>query len=427
MVAMSRVAPGDLRAEDEIIVICARTVLQPRQQQRLQALASGEIDWDGLVDQALRHRVAPLLYRTLRDSCPTLPPAAVLERLRQVCAATEQRNLLLAMELVRLVRLFGAQGIAVIPFKGPLLASALYGRLGLRPFGDLDVLVHRDDASRAHRLLLAEGYRSKDKGWLPLERIFNYCREYKHATRELYAEVHWELADPSLSLPFNTPDLWGRLVQVPLSGGSVASLAPVDLLVMLCIHGSKHEWTELTFLCDVSQCIVRYPSIDYDAVRARARGLGIERPVYLSLMLAAWLLEAPVPAAVLDAAAEADPALPALAGGYLRGELFHPTTRRMSPLLYLNQGIRYLRLRERWRDRLRGAPAVAYHAANIAVRLVVLPSANDRAMVALPPRLSLLYYPLRPFLVGVRATRRLRRIVARRRGGHRRALPRPRA
>ena len=124
---MERPVRGDLRPEDEIIVICVRTVLHPRQQQRLQALASGEIDWEGLLDHALRHRVAPLLYRNLRDACLTLPPPAVLERLRQVCAAMEQRNLLLAMELVRLVRLFGALGIAVIPFKGPLLATALYG------------------------------------------------------------------------------------------------------------------------------------------------------------------------------------------------------------------------------------------------------------------------------------------------------------
>jgi len=404
---MERSARGDLPPEDEIIVICARTVLHPRQQQRLHALASSELDWEGLLDQALRHRVAPLLYRNLRDACPTLPPPVVLERLRRHCAAMEQRNLLLAMELVRLVRLFGARGIAVIPFKGPLLAAALYGRLALRPFGDLDLLVHRDDAPRAHRLLLAEGYRSRDTGWRPLERLFNYCREYKHDARELYVEVHWDLADRSVTLPFNTPDLWERLERVPFSGGTVASLDPTDLLLMLCVHGSKHGWNVLTFVCDVAQCLARYPGIDHDVVRARARELGIERPLFLGLMLAARLLEAPVPAAVLDAAITADPALPALARGYLRGA-------------------RHLRLRARWRDRLLGAPTVAYHAANIAVQFAVLPSANDRAMVALPGRLSPLYYPLRPFLVGVRATRRLRCVVARRWGGRRRALPRPR-
>ena len=426
MAEMERSARGDLRPEDEIIVICARTVLHPRQLQRLQALASGEIDWEGLVDQALRHRVAPLLYRNLRDACPTLPPPAVLDRLRRHCASMEQRNLLLTMELVRLVRLFGAQGIAVIPFKGPLLAATLYGRLALRPFGDLDLLVHREDAHRAHRLLLAEGYRSRDTGWWPLERLFNYCREYKHDVRELYVEVHWDLADRSVTLPFNTPDLWERLERVPFSGGTVASLDPTDLLLMLCIHGSKHGWNALTFLCDVAQCLARYPGIDHDVVRSRARELGIERPLFLGLMLAARLLEAPVPAAILDEAIAADPTLPALARGYLKGELFHPVDRGVSPLLLLRQGARHLRLRARWRDRLLGAPTVAYHAANIAVQFAVLPSANDRAMVALPGRLSPLYYPLRPFLVGVRVTRRLRRIVGGRGDRRPRALPRPR-
>ena len=58
----------------------------------------------------------------------------------------------------RLVPYLEANGIETLVFKGPALAQSIYGRIALRPFLDLDILVQPRDVAKAWSLLKAEGY-----------------------------------------------------------------------------------------------------------------------------------------------------------------------------------------------------------------------------------------------------------------------------
>jgi hypothetical protein len=63
----------------------------------------------------------------------------------------------------------------------------------------------------------------------------------------------------------------------------------------LCVHGTKHQWKRLSWLCDIAELIRAYPELRWEQVAAQAARLGIERRLYLGLFLANRLLEAPLP------------------------------------------------------------------------------------------------------------------------------------
>jgi putative nucleotidyltransferase-like protein len=99
------------------------------------------------------HGMRLLLYRFLSRAegnvgrnlvRPTFPDH-VTSVLQEFTQRNLRKNLLVTGELVILLRLFVKHGVNVIPFKGPTLAALAYGDLGLREFGDLDLLIARPD------------------------------------------------------------------------------------------------------------------------------------------------------------------------------------------------------------------------------------------------------------------------------------------
>src|SRR4029453_12179194 len=121
-------------------------------------LLGGALDWDSLLETALRHGTMPLLYWQLSHTCPDAVPEAVLAQLQRQFYANAGHNVRLAGELVRLLQLFEAQGIPAVPFKGPTLAVSAYGHLAFRQFGDLDIFIPLREFRKAKELLLSQAY-----------------------------------------------------------------------------------------------------------------------------------------------------------------------------------------------------------------------------------------------------------------------------
>ena len=115
--------------------------------------------WTGTICSVLRgrHGLVSLLYYQLSTICPESVPGALLNRLKTRFQANLAHNLFLTAELLKLLSLFENHGIPAVPFKGPVLASSVYGNLSLREFSDLDILIHREDFNKAKDLLLLAG------------------------------------------------------------------------------------------------------------------------------------------------------------------------------------------------------------------------------------------------------------------------------
>ncbi|MBZ5569369.1 MAG: nucleotidyltransferase family protein [Acidobacteriia bacterium] len=347
------------------------------------------VDWDRFFEEAERHSVMPLVHRALAEH-PEVP-AGVRERLEKHFHESTRRSLFLTAELLRLLDAFAAGDVPVLPYKGPVLAQALYGDVALRNFTDLDFLVRRADVLRAAELLERAGYSPDprvDSARLSSHLAFACEQMFRRTAGAGLVEIQWRIAPRYFSVEFDTEWLFRTAVAASLESRQVQSLSPEALLLMLSVHGAKHEWERLGWIADIAQLLRTYPRLDWDAIFQMARGLGIERLTLLALALAQDLLGVRL-AATVGQQVSADRELPLLC---------RTVERRLAVeargVPEVSGHWFTLRARERWRDRLR-----------YVMLLALTPSPRDWALLPLPRGLSPLYFALRPLRLAGRACR----------------------
>ena len=375
-----------MRREIELLVCCARIDLNAAQRSRLAALARRDIDWSYLLRTAERHGMMPLLYWHLSASCLEAVPPAVRKDLQNRFQQNQRRNLFLTGELRAVLELLGEHQIAAIPYKGPMLASAVYGNLALRQFSDLDILVHRSDVLRARDVLVSRGYRpvlhltrEQEKAYLESNHEYVLWHE-----RGVLVEVQWGFGPRFFSFAFDPEGVWARAQPARLAGATVLTLSAEDLLLILCIHHSKDGWTSLEWICGIAELIRRYHELDWAWVSGHAETLGMRRMLVLGLYLANDLLGATLPEHILRNV-RADRPVRALAQ-QVRRQLFLEDRQHAGAFqLPASRVAFHLKVRERPRDKLR-----------YALRLALSPTVGDQAFLTLPASVSFLYCLLRP-------------------------------
>jgi len=291
-----------LRPEAELLLCCAQSDAEPAVRERIENLVQGEVDWTYLLQTAADHGVAPLLYRALTDTSSQAVPQDVLDQLQSRFRANGRRNLLLTGELLGLLRTLKAKGIPAVPYKGPILAVHAYGNLALREFGDLDVLIHKDNIPKAKDVMASLGYRQLEEFTGAQEEAYlrSQCEYIFTNDRGTIVELHWALVPRKITFSLDPEDLWTRLEAIDLGGATVPTFSPEDTLLILCVHGSKHRWKRLAWVCDVAETINAHPSVDWKRILAQAVELRGERMLFMGLFLANDLLGAPLPEYVLE-------------------------------------------------------------------------------------------------------------------------------
>ena len=370
---MTTIALPARAGHEELLLACAR--LDAERAARVAAIAAArEVDWDALVRLARPHGMLPLVADALGEA--GVAPPAVRAALERALRDNLRRNVFLTAELFKLLALLEARGVPAVPYKGPALAALLYGNVGLRQFGDLDVLVRARDLGRAKELLLASGY-SLFAPWTRAQQ-FNHELNLVGVDGKLRVDVHGEIFPQSV-LALDPAGVWARLRRTPLAGREVPSFSPEDLLLILCVHADSHLWERLAWIADIARLVEVERELDWAVLFARARASGSVRILSLGIALAADLLAAPVPEHVAGRA-RAEPAVRALADE-ITARLF---TERPGEATAqdLERSVFQLRSRERWRDR---------------VRLLATPNEGDWDCFPLPAPLYPLYYVLRPF------------------------------
>lgn len=340
-----------------MLLCCARTFSEPADTERLRALLRLPLDWENILHPAEFHRLLPLLDRHLEEAAPEAVPPPVRAALQARRHAGRLRETLLVTALHSLLAQFAAEGIAALPYKGPALAAQVYGDAFLRPCSDLDILIPPPDILRVKALLLAQGYQSQhhfadaaeEAAHLKTDCEYNFIRP----ADRLLVEIHWRFRPQSFPFPLDLGELWDRRETVSLAGVPAPTLAWEDYLLLLCVHGAKHRWERLIWVCDIAEITRAHRDLPWGEIKARAERLGCERVLLLGLLLARDLLDAPVP----DAALAATPRAVAILAGRVRRHLcgqrdFLPDA-LFRPLFHV--GVRE-RLRDQvpyWKDRAR--------------------------------------------------------------------------
>jgi hypothetical protein len=345
--------------------------------------AAGDVDWEYLFQLARRHSIVPLVYVQLGRHASDLVPPEILAKLKQHYIENSARNTILTAELCRLINLFRDASIESIAYKGPLLGLVAYGDIALRRFVDLDVIVKKSDVLKAREILLNEGYAPSKSLSLDQQELLlrtQHNMQFSRDNHRLIVELHWEVAPHLFASTVNGERLWQDLVTLDLNGTQVKTFSAEDLLFSLCVHGSRHLWERLAWICDVAELITRQ-RLNWTALLERAASADTERMFLLGLYLAERLLGAPLPAEVKQRC-DSDPRLSSLADNIFahlfNGPAHVPATSR--EIFKYNIGVRKtLSARARY------------------VLYMFRPTDSDLSSRSLPPSLSFAYYLTRPF------------------------------
>jgi len=290
--------------ETTLLLACARNRLDSQTINQIKTIVEeGEVDWTLVVGRAIAHGLTPLLAWNLARSCSGSLPVELAVALRDWLAQNHARNRVLAQEVLTIVDLLETHNIPAIPIKGPVLAKNLYGDLGLRQSGDLDILVPKRCLSSALEVLISRGYelrQSLSAGQDAAYRRYGCHFELERPDELILVELHWNLTPRSRAVRFDIDGLWERARTIPFEGRSVLSLSLEDDLIFLCVHGSGHLWCKLNWICDIHEFVSAHTTIDWKRCLELARKQGCERMLLLGLALADALLETELPRPARD-------------------------------------------------------------------------------------------------------------------------------
>lgn len=397
----------DIRPEVQLLLYFSRTKLDSETAERAKALLQQEsINWEHLIQLADQHGVMSLLWQNLSSTCLEAVPSAVQTHLQRNYQVQSIRNLFLTGELCKLLDLLKSHGISAIPFKGPVLAAMAYGNTALRRFCDLDILVHERDFRKTRDLLLTYDYNPVVQPWFLNEAqetaYLESRNEYTLLRQDAMVSIdlHRRLAAGDFFLlPLDFERLWSfetlskRLKPTSVAGRNLASLLPEDVLLYLCVHGSKHLWARLAWICDVAELIRSHPNLDWGWVFRQAESVGCERMLSVGLLLANELLDAPIPDEVRRKA-EINPRNKSLVS-QVQTWLFRDAgaPRKGFSLERVSFHVHEI-------EALQGKMEYCYrslgHYGLAPVRRAITPTYKDRLFLQLPISLSPLYYFVRP-------------------------------
>jgi hypothetical protein len=230
------------------------------------------IDWQKFLAASEHHAVLPLVITRLLERADLEIDPEISATLRSRMNSSLSRSFLFAQELLRVVVAFREAGLRIMPYKGPALAEELWGSFSVRECSDLDFLIPPDDVPRAGAVLEALGYLrvSPVKEQLRPFVLRNASEEqFRHVNTNILLELQWSPAPRVLASRFDIHLLWERARYVAFAGEQILSPSPEDLLLLLCIHGWKHNWSRLIWVADVAQ-LLRHFSLDWKYILDQA-------------------------------------------------------------------------------------------------------------------------------------------------------------
>ena len=223
--------------EFQLAAACAMWPPSDRRTDAIRAAAAGPLEWPRFLRVVGRQRVVGLVHDGLIRAKPNIPPEVAREIDAQA-AALVRNNLAMALEALRLQRMFDYAGLPVLFVKGTSLAVLAFGNVGLSGGQDIDLLVPRETLPAAMALVARAGYRRYDPPAdiseahlqlvLPLRKDLGFV----HQASGVPIELHWRLFLNPHAMPDDSVMAASRVV--PLMGAAgLRTMGEEDLFAYL--------------------------------------------------------------------------------------------------------------------------------------------------------------------------------------------------
>lgn len=236
-------------------------------------------------------RLLPLLYRNLGPQLIGDPAATWLRDAYRASWTANQLGLRIGRRAIDALQ---ATGSEVLVLKGAALVGTVYGDLGARPMGDVDLAVPPPRIGEAVRALEGAGLTAieGDPERLLTARHSLAFRDPGGQEVDLHRGMLWH---PGLDEEF-----WRGSVDAEVAGARVRILNPADQLLHVCAHGAA--WNPVhpvRWAADAFKAIEAGGSeLDWQRLVAMAHRGRLAGPTAEALDVLAEDLEAPVPGEV---------------------------------------------------------------------------------------------------------------------------------
>ena len=196
-----------------------------------------------MIDIGQSNRIQTLLHDVLltRGLMAKLPPASG-DALQQDVAKLNENAANLGDALREYLRYAAERGLETVVLKGLSVSINVYGNPAIRPGGDIDLLVRRNQVQDSLAIL---NRMELGQHWPNLLDDGYYQRHHLHLQRctedlKIWFEIHWALDHPYTLLTIDYEALMDRTTPSELLGEPVNELSLPDLLLSLAVHLVKH-------------------------------------------------------------------------------------------------------------------------------------------------------------------------------------------
>jgi len=198
---------------------------------------------------------------------------------------------------------------------------------------------------------------------------------------QYYLDMETQIAPRQFSFDMPLDMLWADRQQLRMDGRTYETLSIENLMLILCVHGTKHLWERLIWVVDVATLLRKRKDLNVPKLLEMATSCGGLRMLLVGLEIAREVTGESLPAEA-DEAVRRDPTVAQLAHAAITWALGNLTA---SPSLREKIAFNFA-VRERVRDRLR-----------CGLLNLFMPTYSDWNAFSLPERLFPLYYITRPF------------------------------
>ena len=197
------------------------------------------------------------------------------------------------LNYLRVIELLELNKIQAIPYKGPLIASELYGGIECRAYNDLDLFLETNDIQKAISLLEEAGYKLLTN--IDTHSLSSYLKAESELSLEapngVTVELHWKRFYDFEQFANTKNSSLLPLKEYKLADREIFSFSPEDLLCTLMLHGAKHLWSSPIWILDLALLIEHSNNIDLNYVREKMLGLNAIHVFEISLFLCFTLLK----------------------------------------------------------------------------------------------------------------------------------------
>jgi hypothetical protein len=256
---------AELGPEWTALELIARAPLSDEDHTVLAGLLAGDLLWGELLEQAMRHKLVPLMAAQLADDrLRHLLPWHVRSHLGATLSLNRQRIHILRSAAAEIVTALEAAGIPFAATKGITFESTLYEGDGSRYMNDIDFMVRPADRDQATEVMHGLGYEMgslepDSQAIRPHSRREMVVYQLNQDHIPVFTRLTGDLATPSVRVdiansltwtnsPFEVPveEALSQTVRQPIPGLSclLPAFSPYFQFIFTALHLFREAWIE---------------------------------------------------------------------------------------------------------------------------------------------------------------------------------------